>query len=69
MVSSMGATSMPTFANTIRSYLMFWPIFRMPGSSSTGFRAAITASLSSWSGRPPSSPRPSPSLPVWPTGT
>ena len=37
MVSSIGATRMPWRAKILASYFMFWPIFRIAGSSSTGF--------------------------------
>ena len=45
MVSSMGATLMPCWARTLRSYLMFCPILRTEGSSSSGFSSASASAI------------------------
>ena len=77
MVSSWGAMRTPSRAMISMSYLMFWPILRMPGSSSSGFSRA-TASFSGICGGvsfaaalPLPSPRsklPWPPGARWPTG-
>ena len=38
MVSSIGDHATPWRAKISLSYLMFWPIFSTPGSSSSGFK-------------------------------
>ena len=43
IVSSNGEIVSPCCASTLMSYLRFWPIFKMPGSTSSGFNRAIAS--------------------------
>ena len=60
MVSSMGLTTMPWRFSTSMSYLRFWPILRMDGSSSSGFSTAMASASGTWpsTSTPPNNPPP-----------
>ena len=45
IVSSIGAVRMPWRLKTLRSYLIFCPIFSTAGSSSIGFRTFIASAI------------------------